>query len=71
MHAEKVKIIEQYSGHEYYAQARIVVECARFRDLSIARKKESLRVFFSIARTPQVYKELRFYQGLCYLFFRW
>jgi len=71
MHAAKVKIIEQYSEHEYYAQARAVVECARFRDLSITRKKESLKVFFNIAKNPQVYKELRFYQGLCYLFFRW
>ncbi|MFJ2540734.1 glycosyltransferase [Pseudomonas sp. NPDC087614] len=71
MHAAKVKIVERYSEHEYYAQARAVVECARFRDLSIARKKESLQVFFNIARIPQVYKELRFYQGLCYLFFRW
>lgn len=71
MHAAKIKIIEQYSAHEYYAQARAVVECARFRDLSISRKKESLKIFFSIARIPQVYKEMRFYQGLCYLFFRW
>lgn len=71
MHAAKVKIIEQYSRHECYAQARVVVECTRFRDLSITRKKESLQVFFSIVRSPQTYKEVRFYQGLCYLFFRW
>jgi alpha-1,3-rhamnosyltransferase len=71
MHVEKLKIVEQYSEHECYAQARIVVECALFRDLSIARKKESLRVLLSIALTPRAYKELRFYQGLCYFLFRW
>jgi alpha-1,3-rhamnosyltransferase len=71
MHAAKIKIIEQYSYHKDYAKARVVVECARFRDLSVTRKVESLKVLLGILQSSQVYKELRFYQGLCYLFFRW
>lgn len=71
MHSAKIKIVEQYSYHKDYAQARLAVECAYFRDLSVTRKVESLKVLLGIIRSPRIYKELRFYQGLCYLFFRW
>lgn len=71
MHSAKMKIIEQYSDHKDYAQACVVVDCVLFRDLSVTRKLESLKVFRNIVLSPWVYKELRFYQGICYLFFRW
>jgi alpha-1,3-rhamnosyltransferase len=71
MHSAKMEIIQKYSNDENYDRAQAVLECALFRDLSIARKKEALRVFFSIFRRVQVYREIRFYQGVFYLFFRW
>lgn len=71
MHAAKIEIIKKYSDHKKYPCALVVVGCARFRDLSIVRKKESLQILFSILYHAQTYKEIRFYQGLVYLFFRW
>lgn len=71
MHAAKIEIIKKYSDHKKYSHALVVVDCARFRDLSIVRKKESLKVLFSIIFHTETYKEARFYQGLVYLFCRW
>ncbi|MDR6956352.1 alpha-1,3-rhamnosyltransferase [Pseudomonas brassicacearum] len=71
MHIEKIKIVDRYSSHKNYAQARAVVDCAYFRDLSVAAKYEAIKVLIGLLRCPWVYKEIRLYQGLFFLFFRW
>lgn len=71
MHQEQVKIIQRYSGHPLFLRATTVLACARFRNLSIARKREAFVDLIKLLGCRDAYREIRFYQGLVFLVFRW
>ena len=71
MHQEQVKIIHRYADESLFSRAATVLACMKFRNLSIARKREAFKALMKLLVCFDAYKEMRFYQGLVFLVFRW
>ncbi|NKI48576.1 glycosyltransferase [Pseudomonas fluorescens] len=71
MHQEQVKIIHRYADESLFPRAATVLACMKFRNLSIARKREAFKALMKLLVRFDAYREMRFYQGLVFLVFRW
>ncbi|WP_288077668.1 glycosyltransferase [Pseudomonas sp.] len=71
MYQEQVKIIHRYTDDPLFSRAATVLACMKFRNLSIGRKREAFMALKKLFFCMDAYKEMRFYQGLVFLVFRW
>ncbi|MBJ2235126.1 glycosyltransferase family 2 protein [Pseudomonas sp. Env-44] len=71
MYEHQMKILQDYRECPEYTSAITALECTRFRNIASVRKKEALGNFLKLSCTLGAYKEIRFYQGIIHLFFKW
>ena len=71
MHQEQVKLLDRYMYHPLYKRASVVLGCIKFRNLSITRKREALSNLLRLMTHFEAYREIRFYQGVFFLLFKW
>jgi len=68
---QQIKILQNYSGAAEYPEAEIILQCTRFRNVAVSRKKQAARALLSLMTKLSAYKEIRFYQGVAHLLFKW
>lgn len=71
IHEGLLSIAQQYQTHPLYSRVCCVLSCVRLRNLAAVRKREAIPLLASLLLNFNSYRELRFYQGILYLFFKW
>lgn len=71
VHKGLLMVAEQHQEHPLYSRVQCVLSCVRFRNLASHRKIEAILLLCKLMITPYSYLELRFYQGLFHLLFKW
>lgn len=68
MHYEMDRLVYKYKEHLLYKRCKARLRCIRFRDFAIINKKRAVKM---LPRVSLSIRDLRLYQGLFNLFFKW
>lgn len=68
MHIEMAAIVDKYKKHVLYHHAKNKLNCIKFRDFAVSNKKMAIKMLPS---SIFFIRDIRFYQGLYNLLFKW
>lgn len=68
MHKDMCSIAQQYSAHPLYKKCQAKLRCIRFRDLAVINKMEAVKMLPAVTTSLS---DIRFYQGIFNLMFKW
>lgn len=71
IHEGLLSIAQKYRLHPLYERVSCVLKCIRLRDLSVFRKREAVYILCDLFLNFNSYRDIRFYQGILYLLFKW